>query len=180
VSPGKSGELIARHVNQRYRIAKHFPSEIKVLQPDERFIVVDDGTYTGAQLCNFLKDWEIDLSHGRVAIAVAIAHETAYKALSDQFPSVPLFYGELLTREMCFEALCLKWVEAEQWQYDKLPLEVYVEIHRRHQSFEKGNGANGYGDIGALVAFEHGVPDDSIQLLWDTSPTWQPLVDRGT
>jgi hypothetical protein len=61
-----------------------------------------------------------------------------------------------------------------------LPLEVYVEIHRRHQSFEKGNGANGYGDIGALVAFEHGVPDDSIQLLWDTSPTWQPLVDRGT
>lgn len=178
--PGKSGELIARHVNQRYRIERHFPSEINVLQTNERFIIVDDGTYTGVQLCNFLRAWDIDFSHHRVAIAVAIAHKTAQEAISHEFPSVPLFYGELLTREMCFEALCLKWVEAEQWQYDRSPLEVYADIHARHQSFEKDYGANGYGGIGALVAYEHGVPDDTIQLLWDTSPSWRPLVDRGT
>lgn len=180
VPPGKSGELIARLVNQRFRIAKHFPSEINVLQPDERFIVVDDGTYTGSQLCTFLRNWGIDYSQQRVAIAVSMAHKTAYKALEDEFPNVPMFSGELLSPEMCFEALCLKWVDTRQWCHETPPLDVYADIHGRHLPFERDYGARGYGAIGALVAFEHGVPDDSIQLLWDTSPTWQPLVDRGT
>lgn len=180
VPPGKSGELMARLVNQRYRIEKHFPSEINVLAPDERFIVVDDGTYTGVQLCTFLRNWDIDFSQRRVAIAVSMAHKTACQALRDEFPTVPMFYGELLAPEMCFTSLCQRWVETGQWRYETPPIDVYAEVHRRNQPFEKGNGAGGYGDIGALIAFEHGVPDDSIQLLWDTSRTWQPLVDRGT
>ncbi|VTU29251.1 hypothetical protein SRS16CHR_04432 [Variovorax sp. SRS16] len=179
VPPGRSGELVARLINQQYRIEKHFPSDIRVLRPDERFIVVDDGTYTGMQLCNFLRNWDVDFSCKRVAIAVSMAHETACKALKDEFPTVPIFYGEMLAPEMCFASLCQKWVETRQWRYETLPSDVYNEVHRRNQPFEKGNGAGGYGGIGALVAFEHGVPDDSIQLLWDTSPTWQPLVDRG-
>lgn len=179
--PGKSGDLVARMVNQRYRIGKLFPSEVAVLQSDERFIVVDDGTFTGVQLCTFLRAWGIDFSHGRVAIAVSMAHKTACKEVKEAFPTVPMFYGELLTPEMCFSPLCQKWVDAGQWRYEGAsPLDVYVEVHKRNRDFEHGNGAGGYGDIGALVAFEHGVPDDSIQLLWDTSPTWQPLVDRGT
>ncbi len=180
VPPGKSGELMARLVNQRYRIEKHFPSEINVLTPDERFIVVDDGTYTGVQLCTFLRNWDIDFSQRRVAIAVSMAHKTACQALKDEFPTVPMFYGELLAPEMCFTSLCQRWVETGQWRYETPPIDVYAEVHRRNQPFEKGNGASGYGDVGALIAFEHGVPDDSIQLLWDTSRTWQPLVDRGT
>ena len=180
VPPGKSGELMARLVNQRYRIEKHFPSEINVLTPDERFIVVDDGTYTGVQLCTFLRNWDIDFSQRRVAIAVSMAHKTACQALKDEFPTVPMFYGELLAPEMCFTSLCQRWVETGQWRYETPPIDVYAEVQRRNQPFEKGNGAGGYGDIGALIAFEHGVPDDSIQLLWDTSRTWQPLVDRGT
>ena len=179
VPPGKSGELMARLVNQRYRIEKHFPSEINVLTPDERFIVVDDGTYTGVQLCTFLRNWDIDFSQRRVAIAVSMAHKTACQALRDEFPTVPMFYGELLAPEMCFTSLCQRWVETGQWRYETPPIDVYAEVHRRNQPFEKGNGAGGYGDVGALIAFEHGVPDDSIQLLWDTSRTWQPLVDRG-
>jgi hypothetical protein len=109
-----------------------------------------------------------------------MAHSAACEALSEEFPNVPVFYGELLTPEMCFTSLCQKWVEAGQWQYDTSPSDVYAEIHRRNQPFERGSGPGGYGDIGALVAFEHGIPDDSIQLLWDSSLSWQPLVDRGT
>jgi hypothetical protein len=176
--PGKSGELIARLMNQRYGIRKQYPSDISSLSLDERFIVVDDGTFTGVQLASFLRGWEIDLSQERVVIAVAMAHQTACEHLKQEFPNVPLFHGELLTAEMCFEALSQKWIETGQWSYQKSPLEVYDEVHKRNQPFEKGNGGNGYGNIGALVAFEHGVPDDSIQLLWDVSPTWKPLVDR--
>jgi len=176
--PGKSGDLMARLINQRYGIEKLFPSDVTVLQPNERFIVVDDGTYTGVQLVGFLRSWDIDFSQGRVAIAVAMAHKTACEHLKQTFPNVPLFHGELLTTDMCFQALSQKWIETGQWRYQKNPLEVYDEVHKRNQPFGKGNGGTGYGNIGALVAFEHGVPDDSIQLLWDVSPSWKPLVER--
>lgn len=181
VPPGKSGELVARLVNQRYRIDKQSPSTITIMEPNERFIVVDDGTYTGDQLCRFLENWDIDFSHRNVVIAVSMAHKAACTALTEQFPNVPMFFGELLTPDMCFVSLCQKWVETGQWRYDDAsPLDVYIDVHKRNQPFSKGDSGGGYGDIGALVAFEHGVPDDSIQLLWDTSPTWRPLIDRGT
>lgn len=176
--PGKSGDLMARLVNRKYGVDKHYPSDVKVLNPNERFIVVDDGTYTGVQLGNFLRGWEMDFSHGRVAIAVSMAHSSACDALRQEFPDVPLFMGEFLTADACFQALSQKWVESEQWDFSRSPQEVYEEVHRRHQSFKSGNCGNGYGNIGALIAFEHGVPDDSIQLLWDESTTWIPLIDR--
>jgi len=176
--PGKSGELIARLVNQQYGIDKHYPSDINVLQENERFIVVDDGTYTGVQLGNFLRRWNMDFSDGRVAVAVGMAHKIACDNLGSEFPNVPLFKGELLTADACFQALSQKWIDSGQWPYQRSPLEVYADVHIRHQPFKNGNGGNGYGNIGSLVAFEHGVPDDSIQLLWDKSKTWTPLVDR--
>jgi hypothetical protein len=176
--PGKSGDVIARAINQRYGVQKQFPSGISVLSEKERFIVVDDGTYTGMQLETFLRSWEQDYSCGRVAIAVGMAHQTACAHLRVQFPEVPLFHGELLTPETCFAALSQKWIDTKQWIYDKTPVEVYAEVHKRAQPFKEGNGGNGYGDIGALVAFSHGVPDDSIQLLWGVSDTWKPLVER--
>ena len=176
--PGKSGDVIARAINQRYGIEKLFPSDVNVLGENERFIVVDDGTYTGVQLANFLRNWDRDYSSGRVAIAVGMAHQTACDYLRAQFPAVPLFHGELLTPETCFAALSQKWIDTKQWRYDRAPLEVYAEVHKRAQPFKDGNGGKGYGDIGALVAFSHGVPDDSIQLLWGVSETWKPLVER--
>ncbi|UEP40682.1 hypothetical protein [Burkholderia sp. B21-005] len=176
--PGKSGDVIARAINQRYGIEKLFPSDVTVLSEKERFIVVDDGTYTGTQLANFLESWEQDYSSGRVAIAVGMAHQTACDHLRTRFPEVPLFHGELLTPETCFVSLAQKWIETQQWTYDKSPLEVYAEVHNRAQPFKEGNGENGYGNIGALVAFSHGVPDDSIQLLWGASENWKPLVER--
>jgi hypothetical protein len=176
--PGKSGDVMARAINQRYGIEKQFASGINVLSEKERFIVVDDGTYTGRQLETFLRSWDQDYSGGRVAIAVGMAHQTACQHLRVQFPEVPLFHGELLTPDTCFAALSRKWIDTKQWMYDKTPLEVYAEVHKRAQPFKDGNGGQGYGGIGALVAFSHGVPDDSIQLLWGVSETWKPLVER--
>ena len=176
--PGKSGDVIARAIKQRYGIKKLFPSDITILNEKERFIVVDDGTYTGTQLANFLRNWDLDYSSGRVAIAVGMAHQMARDCLRAQFPMVPLFHGELLTPDTCFAALSQKWIDTTQWKYDKSPLDVYAEVHKRAKPFREGNGGNGYGDIGALVAFGHGVPDDSIQLLWGVSETWKPLVER--
>lgn len=176
--PGKSGDVIARAINQRFGINKQFPSGITVLGEKERFIVVDDGTYTGTQLATFLRNWEQDFSSSRVAIAVGVAHQTACDNLRTEFPGVPLFHGELLTPESCFTALSQKWIDTKQWKYDKAPLAVYAEVHKRAQPFKEGNEGQGYGDIGALVVFSHGVPDDSIQLLWGISETWKPLVER--
>lgn len=176
--PGKSGELVARLTNQRYGLDKQYPSDISTLEKDDRFLIVDDGAYTGVQLVQFLRAWGADLSSGRVAIAVAIAHKGACEFLANNFPAVPIFYGELLTEESCFKAMAQKWIETEQWLHEQSPIEVYEALFNRNKPFKHGGSGDGYGGVGALVAFEHGVPDDSIQLLWDVSPTWKPLVDR--
>jgi len=176
--PGKSGEIVTRWMKQQYHIDKKYPSDVTTLNENERFIVVDDGVYTGDQLGEFLRKWEVDFSHGRVAIAVGIAHTTACDYFKHQFPDVPLFKGELLTTEACFQVLSQKWIESRQWIFRRNPLEVYADVHQRHQPFNNGNSMNGYGDIGALVAFEHGVPDNSMQLIWGESRTWNPLIDR--
>lgn len=176
--PGRSGDLVARAINQRYGIVKQFPSSVTELSDCERFIVVDDGTYTGAQLATFLRGWELNFSRRQVAIAVGMAHVNARDQLRREFPDVPLFYGELLTPASCFAALSKRWIDDGQWTHDRTPLEVYADVHKRAQPFKEGNGGHGYGDIGALVAFSHGVPDDSIQLLWGASESWKPLVHR--
>lgn len=36
----------------------------------------------------------------------------------------------------------------------------------------------GFGNLGCMIAYEHGIPDDSLQLLWDESETWKPLFER--
>jgi hypothetical protein len=176
--PGKSGDIVSRLVNQQYGLEKQYPSEVTVLKKNERFIVVDDGIYTATKIINFLKNWDIDFSKGGVAVAVAFAHVDARDLLSTEFPNVPLFVGELLTPEMCFEAMSSKWIDQKLWLHSETPVETYDRIHARHLNFEGGSERYGYGGVGALVAYAHGIPDNSIQLLWGKSPTWIPLFDR--
>lgn len=174
--PGKSGEMVTRIVNRNYGIEKYYPHDVTVLDADDRYLVVDDGTYTGEQLISFLEGWRNDYSDGKVAIVVALAHLQAVKMLSQRFPSVPLFYGELLTEKNGLQWLSDRWVADGQWSYqESTPRETYLDICKRKGPFM---AAEGFGSLGLLVGFEHGIPDDSLQLLWDKSADWIPLIER--
>jgi hypothetical protein len=175
--PGKSGEIVTRWVSRNYQVDKWYASDITELGPNERYLVIDDGTYTGVQLIEFLENWRDDYSDGKVSIVVGLAHERAIQTVTARFPQVRVFCGELLTEKNSLRWLSSRWMADGQWPYPGTPLDAYLDLCKRKGPFERG-GPEGFGSLGLLVAFDHGIPDDSLQLLWDQSKHWTPLIER--
>ncbi|WP_423200689.1 hypothetical protein DFLDMN_006344 (plasmid) [Cupriavidus sp. H19C3] len=175
-SPGKSGEIVTRMVHRGYGLNKWYPHGISKLEANERYLVVDDGTYTAEQLIAFLEGWTLNYADGNVAIVVGLAHQRAVDAIAKRFPTVQLFAGELLTEKNSLRWLSQRWMADDQWPYrEETPHETYLHACRR---VGLSDNAEGFGSLGLMVAFEHGIPDDSLRLLWDKSRTWTPLIER--
>lgn len=179
-TPGKSGELIARLVNRTYKIDKTYSYNISTFQPDERLLIVDDGSFTGEQLDSFLVAYEpAKRNQGKVAIVLAVAHENAICLLRNKHPSVPLFCGEVILASHCFEGMAQSWVDKKLWVHeDCSPLDIYRQICAKHNLAWGADAGLGFGGLGVMLGYEHGIPDDAIRLLWDHSETWDPLIER--
>jgi hypothetical protein len=127
---------------------------------------VDDGVYTGLQMQQLLSSWGIDYSKNNVAIVVSIAHEDSIENLSRSFPDVPIFFGEHLTRSNCFELLCKRWIDTDQWQHDTSPEDSYAGVVNRHQPFEHGAIPIGFGGVGALTSYCQRVPKPVVSAMF--------------
>lgn len=178
--PGKSGELMARMAHQAFGITKWYPNEISQLAEDERFIIVDDGLFTGVQMATFLDSApQLTYSNGRVAIVVAVAHDIGINALASRFPQIPIFCGEKISKIHCFEGLSRYWIDKKIWPYTELsPIEIYKSICDKHGLLNEQKEYFGFGNMGAMIAYAHGIPDDSLSILWKRSATWEPLIER--
>lgn len=180
--PGKSGELIIRLLKQIFPIDSNqiqYPGSVTQLNKDERYLIIDDATFTGDQLTAAIQRFQgMMKTSGQTGIVVSIAHEKAIEKLQQNFPDIPLFYGEKMTTQDGLLALSKRWVDEGHWTYEDIsPYEVYLSIIERKCKF-KVKQPLGYAGLGLLVAYEHGVPDDSLQFLWDKSEKWTPLFNR--
>ena len=180
-SPGKSGEIISRQLkycdlSNKFKLA--YPEHFSTLKPNERYLLIDDGSFTGEQLIGFVKtSGQFMLQGNQSGIVVALAHESAIKALADAYPTIPLFCGEKITHQGCFEVTSMNWIADGLWPYTNItPLEQYMAVVDKAKFSDKL--PLGYGNWGCMVAYEHGVPDNSLQLLWDKSAKWNPLFVR--
>ncbi|MFZ6657221.1 phosphoribosyltransferase-like protein [Undibacterium sp. TJN19] len=179
--PGKSGELIIRLLKQIFSIKSEqieYPSSNKTLSTNERFLMIDDGTFSGDQLSKIIEANSTLMKRpGQTGVVVSIAHERALQRFERDFPEIPVFYGEKMTEQDGLVAISEQWIVAGNWPYgNDLPCEVYNEIVKK--AGFKTVQPLGYAGLGLMVAYEHGIPDDSLQLLWDKSDSWTPLFDR--
>ncbi|MFA7270001.1 MAG: hypothetical protein WC073_11700 [Sterolibacterium sp.] len=179
--PGKSGEIISRQLKfcnplSKFKLA--YPGQFQSLKKNERYLLIDDGTFTGDQLAEFLKTSGKHLvDSNQSGIVVGLAHTEAIQSLTTAYPTIPLFYGEKITHQECFETMCRNWIEDGMWPYPSIdPLSQYNQIVKSVKFDD--NLALGYGNLGCMVAYEHGIPDNSLQLLWDRSLKWNPLIAR--
>lgn len=179
--PGKSGEIVSRQLkfcdlSSKFKL--EYPDQFTALKPNERYLLIDDGSFTGEQLICFIRtSGQFLLQGNQSGIVVGLAHESAIKALADAYPTIPLFCGEKITHQGCFEAVSKNWIEDGLWTYTGItPLNQYLEIVDKAKFADKL--PLGYGNWGCMVAYEHGVPDNSLQLLWDRSARWNPLFVR--
>ena len=179
--PGKSGELMSRQLKFCDPLSKFklsYPDAFSFTNANQRYLVIDDGTFTGLQIKEFFMISGAHLAQtNQCGIVVGLAHEDAILEIGNAYPNIPIFYGEKITHQECFKAMCENWIEDGMWPYHEVsPLVLYRELVQR-----AGFGDNlplGFGDLGGMVAYEHGIPDNSIQLLWDRSSKWTPLITR--
>lgn len=177
--PGKSGELIARLLHSNFGIDRSYQTYCgnRKLPDDEYLLIVDDGSFTGTQISEVLTRCG-DLMHGhqRGGIVLSIVHQTAINRLEIDFPDVKVFYGELLTEKDNFEQVCKSWVANKIWPHEHIdPFDLYMDIARRA---EMPDAAAGWGKLGLMVVYEHGIPDNTLPLLWTRSTNWEPLFER--
>ncbi|MGE8111654.1 hypothetical protein [Pseudomonas sp. HN2-3] len=173
--PGKSGELIARSLHSNFGIDKSYQTycNSRKLPEDEYLLIVDDGSFSGSQISQTLVQCgDLMRNHERGGIVLAIAHEEAIKRLAKDFPNVKVFYGELLTEKDNFKKVCELWIENKIWPYDKVdPYDLYLKTLARADMSDAGMG-------GLMVVYEHGIPDNTLPLLWKRSANWEPLFER--
>lgn len=179
-APGKSGEVIIRLLKNKLKIPSRlicYP-DVSQLRANERFILVDDGTFTGDQLSNYIDAFSQWFhTPGQTGIVVSIAHQKALDHLAEKYPNIPVFYGEKINEQDGLEALSQAWTDSGRWTYEHVtPIEVYKHVAENKAKFSAA--PLGFGSLGLMVAYEHGVPDDSLELLWNESSTWTPLFDR--
>jgi hypothetical protein len=178
--PGKSGELIARLVNRVFKISKSYAYDFTIFTADERLLIVDDASFTGEQIGGFLDNYSpAKSSPEKIAIILAIAHETALYNLNKRHPNVKVFCGETISKVHCFESTAKSWETKGLWPYpDQPPIEVYNSLCEKHNLVNSGESSLGFGGLGIMVGYEHGIPDDSLKILWGESETWSPLIER--
>jgi hypothetical protein len=182
VAPGGSSEVMLREVRQLLRMGSSqtgFLDQATVPLSNEWFIAVDDAVLSGDQCVERLTCCgmtEKDEVRKRLAICVAIAHETALSTIARTFPDIRVFYGERISSENSVASYLAKWAaDSDVWPSVTPPQDVYKRVLDR--AFPDRTTTS-YADQDLLLAYEHGVPDNSCALLWEKSPTWQPLFQR--
>ncbi|ENW81336.1 hypothetical protein F909_02627 [Acinetobacter sp. ANC 3929] len=179
--PGKSGEIITNLLKSFFPIDRlKYPEYFgNTLSGNEGYLLVDDAILTGNQMEEIIKKYEsllINPNH-QSALIVGLAHEQALDYLKNLFPNLKIFYGEIIRKTSSFSYLSEQWIRSSFWDYRyQHPLEILERVSQRADFSNKQH--LGHNHQALLLAYSYGTPDNTIQILRDTSSTWDQLLSR--
>ena len=180
--PGKSGEIIMPYLKKIVPRTNHrYPDMYQYgLNANEGFLLVDDAILSGHQIEErinaYYKNLMLDPTKD-AALVVGIAHESALTYLKRELPDLKIFYGELLLNKHSFTNLCEEWCKSKVWpDHYSSPLEVFNAISDKANFQDKAY--LGHLNQSLLLIYPYGAPDNTIQILRDSSDNWEGLVSR--
>lgn len=176
--PGKSGELMMRLIKQLgvSKSSFDYPDCASILKENDVYVLVDDAILTSNQITDILHKFPALKTLNHCAIVVGIIHKDGLDLLNQNFPNINIFYGEVITHEHSLIEISKYWIEKKIWNYETNPIDVYINLCNDCE-FEKPYHL-GHNGQALLLMYHHSVPDNSLQLLWDTSKKWNPLKNR--
>lgn len=180
--PGKSGEIITSLIKPYFNKSNlNYPDLYEDnLSANEVFFIVDDATLSGNQIGEIISQRYSKLmldENSSAALVVGLAHEEAISHLKAKLPNLKIFYGEIILKEQSFTSLCEHWIRQKIWENDSIhPKDVLINISNR-ANFSTPYHL-GHNNQAMLLAYSYGTPDNSLQILHDTSDIWSPLVRR--
>lgn len=184
--PTKSGVLVLRRLQRIFRLNQKWllwPWQARSLLESgeiERIIFVDDFLGSGGQFTDFFKEWDFEplLQAGNMIYAPIVANKSGLNALQGAYPKLLITASEVLDETSNFFA-SESWVsmtrgevtskEAENW---------YTDFAMARSLNPKNVGHMGVGNLALAYGFEHATPNNSLPILWYSTNTWTPLLER--
>ena len=161
-SVGESGLDIARryrYVNGMQRRRDQFVHSVelpqKLFETDEKMVVfLDDFIGTGNQICNFWHQVasQIVPEYIPICLGVVAGYHDGIKRVEEECPFTVFVVHELGRRHRLLDARNEMFTDEER------------EIFRNYCE-QWGNTPFGFGDVGALVSFFHGTPNNTPSLI---------------
>ena len=179
--PGKSGEIVTNLLKSsfstdRLKYPEYFGG---TLNGNEGYLLADDAILTGNQMEDIINRYRnllINENH-QSALIVGLAHEDALQYLKNVFPNLKIFYGEIIRASSSFIQLSEQWVCSNFWDSSYChPMEILERISN-NANFSKKQHL-GHNNQALLLAYSYGTPDNTIQILRETSQTWNGLLSR--
>ncbi len=162
------------NINERWMI---YPLDIQRCIKDEgvkAIIFIDDFLGTGTQFDETCIYAQIDniIKNEFVVYAPLVAHELGINSLSKMYGNLKVTYAEKLTiNSNSFFNNYFKGSEAEAKKF-------YIELMNDRGIKYDTVTPYGYGNMELTFSFEHAAPDNSLQILHNSSDDWVPLFNH--
>ncbi len=178
---GSSGEIMMRVLKSKFKIPGSRFSELanrSQIGESEIILIVDDAGYTADSILKVLESFNgAKFKPKSIGIVLAMAHEDCIKNIHAIYPEIEVFYGEQFTSMDSLEAYSISWSNNNLWSHQAVtPIDAYYQVVNSKAQFP--GGIYGHRKQELLIAYQHGIPDNSLRLLWDVSDSWTPLIGR--
>lgn len=178
-SQTKSGYRIIHHLNHQLAINAKWNTKIDNISRDylscvRTFLIFDDIICTGEQMCEVLAEIDYNsVADAKFYVCVCAAHEQGIYRIKEEFPWVRIIYAEkLLNNTTIFDFV----------QTKTLGLDDTITLNDWYESFlEKINYRGdkyGKGNLAMLYAFQEGVPNNSLPILYHNNDQFKLLLRK--
>lgn len=180
--PTASSYFISRLLRRQFSVYESWiinPKEISRYYNDDIkiFIFIDDFLGTGNQFYEL--GIEIDLTYilrqAYCIYAPLVAHQKGIEFLKEEYPALKIVYGEYLENESAI----FNHYFNDDINTPETAKNFYLKlIKSKNFGITDSNRYFGYGNLALAYAFEHGIPDNSLHILWYNMEGWHKLFNR--
>lgn len=195
--PTKSGPLIIRYAKKRFNLnekwmiwASKLPSLFEQ-KKSYKIIFIDDFCGTGRQFEKFFqqilentnqdeqKFWEmIQKNEIKIIYAPLISFENGLNYLKLKYPFIKFTCSELLTDNNSFFNESF-WKEISNDKINVNHVQQWLTIFWQNKGFKSSSiPIFGYENMALTIGFEHGTPNNTLPIFWQSNQNWKPLLER--
>lgn len=195
--PTKSGPLIIRYTKKKFNLNEKWmiwSSKLPDLFENEKYltiIFVDDFCGTGRQFSKFFEQIQSSTSNDdiefwnkiierniKIIYAPLIAFDNGLNYLKIKYPYIRFTCSELLSSSNNFfdqtywEEISGKKIKAEDAQ------NWLIEFWNSKGFSQSSIPCLGYENMALTIGFEHGTPNNTLPIFWQSNQNWKPLLER--
>lgn len=194
--PTKSGPLIIRYTKKRFNLNEKWMiwsaklPKIFETENDIKIIFIDDFCGTGKQFDKFFQQiishenddklfWnKIFKQNIQIIYSPLIAYEDGLLYLRFKYPFIKFTTCELLkSNNNFFEDK--NWEELSNKKITSSQAKQWLELFWKGKGFSKSSiPFLGYESMGLTIGFEHGTPNNTLPIFWQSNQNWKPLLER--